>query len=112
MDPRSPTGKSGDAPDARELSGRTLARIEELVADAAIGDALNVLQDMVRDFAREDMIEVRELREKHIVSRRDNNRDTMLALREGILDLAYRVDEKLQSGPSCPQATCGENTRA
>jgi len=53
---------------------------------------------MVRDFAHEDMSEVRELREKHIVARRYNIRDTMLAVREEILDLAYRVDKKPQSG--------------
>src|SRR5262249_20758595 len=83
--------------DAREISGHALSRIEECIADGGSGDALDVLQDMVREFADADMWEVLGLREKHEAAR-GSDRATKVALREEILNLAYRVDEKVRGG--------------
>jgi ABC-type multidrug transport system ATPase subunit len=84
--------------DVRDISGHALARIEELIADGAIGDALNALQDMVRDFAHEEMRAVLALRAKYAAVQNSNDRSLVVGQREEILDLAYRVDEKLQRG--------------
>lgn len=113
MLPNAAPGAGAATVDPREMSGRTLSRIEELVADNASGDALNMLQDMVRDFAKEEMREVLQLRERHATVRRDNNRDAIIALREGILDLAYRVDAKIQqpAAPPLPGADRSEVAR-
>jgi hypothetical protein len=83
--------------DARDISGHALARIEELIAGGAIGDALNALQDMVRDFAREEMRAVLALGAKYTAVQNSNNRSLVVGLREEILDLAYRVASACRS---------------